>query len=173
MQTIDTSPRVWQRLNDIRAGGPYGGDEEWSEAESAALDLYGPLARRDRGSLVVGQVGQSLDGRIATESGDARDVSGPDGLVHLHRMRALVDAVVVGVRTALHDTPRLTVRLCDGDNPARVVIDPRGRLGNDSPIFNKDGVRRLVIQAVDIPRPDGVEVISLPTTNGVLGPTSS
>ncbi len=67
-------------------------------------------ARRDA-PFCFAQVGQSLDGRVATVSGDARDVSGPQGLAHLHRCRALADAVVVGVRTALTDDPRLTVRL--------------------------------------------------------------
>jgi riboflavin-specific deaminase-like protein len=118
----------------------------------------------------VAQIGQSLDGRIATVTGDARDVSGPDGLAHLHRMRALVDGVVIGVRTALHDTPRLTVRLCSGQNPARIVIDPRGRLPDDAPALQPDGTRRIVIQAVDKPRPDGVEVIRLPDRDGFLAP---
>jgi riboflavin-specific deaminase-like protein len=77
-------------------------------------------------------------------------------------MRALVDAVVVGVKTALHDDPRLTVRLVPGQNPARVVIDPSGRLPNDARLFAEDGARRIVIQTVDVPRPQGVEVIRLP-----------
>ena len=65
----------------------------------------------DDAPCLFAQVGQSLDGRIATASGDATAISGPDGLRHLHRCRALADAVVVGVRTALADDPRLTVRL--------------------------------------------------------------
>ncbi|HEY5126901.1 MAG TPA: dihydrofolate reductase family protein, partial [Bradyrhizobium sp.] len=47
--------------------------------------------------VIVGQIGQSLDGRIATESGHSKYINGPAGLVHLHRLRALVDAVVIGV----------------------------------------------------------------------------
>jgi riboflavin-specific deaminase-like protein len=112
--------------------------------------------------LTIAQIGQSLDGRIATVAGDARDVSGEDGLAHLHRLRALVDGVVIGVGTALHDKPRLTVRLCSGQNPARIVIDPNGRLPDDAPVLTDDGTRRIVIQAVNRPRPDGVEVIRLP-----------
>uniref|UniRef100_UPI001FCB3F26 dihydrofolate reductase family protein n=1 Tax=Rhizobium sp. PDO1-076 TaxID=1125979 RepID=UPI001FCB3F26 len=63
-----------------------------------AFAIYGPIAGA-RASFVLAQVGQSLDGRITTPSGDARDVSGPDGLAHLHRCRALVDAVIVGATT--------------------------------------------------------------------------
>jgi len=170
MQSIDVSPRVWERLLAVRAGLSCTCCGRWSADESTALALYGPLARRDLGPVTVAQIGQSLDGRIATITGDARDVSGPDGLAHLHRMRALVDGVVIGIRTALHDTPRLTVRLCRGQNPARIVIDPRGRLPGDAPALQPDGTRRIVIQAVDKARPDGVEVIRLADRGGVLAP---
>jgi riboflavin-specific deaminase-like protein len=120
--------------------------------------------------MTVAQIGQSLDGRVATVTGDARDVSGPDGLAHLHRMRALVDGVVIGVRTALHDTPRLTVRLCAGESPARIVIDPSGRLPNDAPLLKDDGAPRIIVQAVDRPRPAGVKVLRLPLVNGMIDP---
>ena len=171
MQAVDVTPRVWDRILAIRAGracaccvGPLGAGER------AALALYAPLARRDLGPVAVGQIGQSLDGRVATVSGDARDISGPDGLAHLHRMRALADAVMIGVCTALHDLPRLTVRLCPGESPARVVIDPRGRLPDDSPVLRADGVRRIVVQAVDRPRAPGVEVIRAEGDGGRIAP---
>lgn len=171
MLSLDMTPKVWRRLLAVREGRACICCGEWSAGEHAALDLYGPLARRDIAPGAVGQIGQSLDGRIATEGGDSRDVSGPDGLVHLHRMRALVDGVVIGVRTALHDAPSLTVRLCEGPNPARIVIDPNGRLPDDSPVFRSDGARRIVIQSVDRPRPPGVEVVNLVATAGRLNPS--
>ena len=170
MSVVDVTPRVWSRLMAVRQGLACTCCGRWSPHERAALDLYGPLARRDVGPVMVAQIGQSLDGRVATVSGDARDVSGPDGLAHLHRMRALVDAVVIGVRTALHDAPRLTVRLCTGQNPARVVIDPKGRLPDDAPVLACDGARRYVVQAVDRPRPAGVSVIRLELRDGRLDP---
>jgi riboflavin-specific deaminase-like protein len=170
VQLVDVTPAVWQRLLVVRKGSACTCCGDWSSEERAALDLYGPIARRDVGSVTLGQVGQSLDGRIATVSGDAKELSGPDGLTHLHRIRALVDAVVIGVKTALHDEPRLTVRLCEGENPARVVIDPRGRLPNDSPVLQDNGVRRIVIQAVDTARPPGVELVRLQATDGRFHP---
>jgi riboflavin biosynthesis pyrimidine reductase len=170
MQTIDVNARVWNRLLAVRQGLSCTCCGRWTAREEAALALYGPLARRDLGPVTVAQIGQSLDGRIATVTGDARDVSGPDGLAHLHRMRALVDGVVIGVRTALHDTPRLTVRLCPGRNPARIVIDPRGRLPDDAALLQADGARRIIIQSVDRPRPKGVEVIRLKDQDGLLDP---
>ena len=170
MPSVDVTPRVWERLLAVRQGLACACCGRWSPGERAALDLYGPLARRDVGPLTVAQIGQSLDGRIATVTGDARDVSGPDGLAHLHRMRALVDAVIIGVGTALHDRPRLTVRLCAGQNPARVIIDPRGRLPDDAPVLAANGARRFVVQAVDRPRPKGVDVLRLTPRDGRLDP---
>ena len=79
--------------------------------------------------VIVGQVGQSLDGRVATATGHSKYINCPAGIEHLHRLRALVDIVVVGVGTALADDPQLTVRQVAGPQPARAVIDPRGRLG--------------------------------------------
>jgi riboflavin-specific deaminase-like protein len=162
MQLVDVTPKVWNRILAAGAGNACLCCGDWTAGERQSLALYGPLAQPQGGTSVVAQIGQSLDGRIATPSGDAQDVSGPDGLAHLHRMRALCDAVVIGVNTALQDNPRLTVRLIDGENPARVVIDPKGRLPNDAGLLRDDTARRIVIQTVDLPRPDGVEVIRLP-----------
>jgi riboflavin-specific deaminase-like protein len=122
--------------------------------------------------LIVGQLGQSLDGRVATESGHSKYINGPGGLVHLHRLRALVDVVVVGVGTAIADDPQLTVRRVSGPQPARVVIDPKGRLGADARMFADNGVRRLLIteQRTRCAVPTGVEVITLPTIDGQFAP---
>ena len=166
MNAVSVTDRVWKALLALRDGATTLPPRGWTAGEQAAWSLYAPVARRDRRPRLVGQIGQSLDGRVATVSGDARDVSGPDGLAHLHRIRALVDAVVVGVRTALHDEPRLTVRLVSGPNPARVVIDPKGRLPDDAPVLAEDGARRVVIQSVDRARPQGVEVIRLSGSGG-------
>lgn len=170
MDTTEITPRVWEALLHRRNGAAGVAGPEWSVGERRAFELYRPLATRAGSPVTVGQIGQSLDGRIAVRGDDDREVSGPDGLVHLHRMRALVDGVVIGVGTALHDSPRLTVRLCDGPQPARIVIDPRGRLPEDAPMLADDGVRRIVIQAADIERPAGVEVITLPSDEGRLDP---
>ena len=75
----------------------------------------------DRAEWTVGHLGQSLDGRIATSDGQSHYVTGPENIVHLHRMRALADAVVVGAETVRRDDPRLTPRKVAGANPLRVV----------------------------------------------------
>src|ERR1043165_7825038 len=109
-------------------------------------ELFGPLrAGVARDILAVGQLGQSLDGRVATESGHSHYINGPAGLAHLHRRRALVDAVVVGIGTAIADDPQLTVRRVSGPQPVRVVIDARGRVSSGANLLVGDGVRRPVI----------------------------
>ncbi len=98
-----------------------------TEGDLVLVDRYGPVVSSD-GHLTLAQMAQSLDGFIATLSGDGEALSGPADHSHLHRLRALVDAVMIGCNTVLADDPRLTVREVTGPNPVRVVIDPRGRI---------------------------------------------
>jgi 2,5-diamino-6-(ribosylamino)-4(3H)-pyrimidinone 5'-phosphate reductase len=76
----------------------------------------------------------TVDGKIATSSGDSK-ISSREDLVRVHKLRASVDAIVVGISTILADNPRLTVRLAKGKNPARVIVDSRGRIPPDSKIM--------------------------------------
>jgi diaminohydroxyphosphoribosylaminopyrimidine deaminase/5-amino-6-(5-phosphoribosylamino)uracil reductase len=127
---------------------------------------------RADGMVVVGQIGQTMDGRIATVTGQSKYVNGPEGLIHLHQLRALVDAIVIGVSTALADNPQLTVRLVHGKSPARVVIDPRGRLPHQSQVWQDDGIRKIwvVADGVNVDPLPQVEVISLPAIDGRINP---
>lgn len=137
--------------------------------------LFGPLRTGASGGLVVvAQIGQSIDGRVATESGHSHYINGPAGLAHLHRLRALVDAVVIGVGTALADNPQLTVRRVAGPNPARVVIDPGGRLSSGAKLLAADGARRLVVTASGVrpPLPAGIEIIELPRNDKQIAPSA-
>jgi riboflavin-specific deaminase-like protein len=108
------------------------------------IEMYVPLQLQ--ADLVVAQIGQSLDGRIATESGHSHYVTGRADIRRLHRLRALVDAVVVGARTVASDDPRLTVREVEGDNPVRVVLDPEGRLDTGRNVFSDGAARTLVVR---------------------------
>ena len=138
-------------------------------------DLFGPLRQGAVDDLVVvGQVGQSLDGRLATASGHSKYINCAAGIEHLHRLRALVDIVVVGVGTAIADNPQLTVRRVSGPQPVRAVIDPHGRLGPDAKLFNDDGVRRLLITAegTRCTPPPGVEIVALPACDGNIEPSA-
>jgi diaminohydroxyphosphoribosylaminopyrimidine deaminase/5-amino-6-(5-phosphoribosylamino)uracil reductase len=154
---------VWRRLLALKEGAAT--DPSGLPDEARRLwDLYAPLAGAS-GRFVIGQLGQSLDGRIATASGHSHYINGAAALTHLHRLRALSDAVVVGIGTVLADDPQLTVRRCGGDNPARIVIDSQGRLPAAARLLSADGAPVLVIGAatatlpqvtrLDVPRTDG------------------
>jgi riboflavin-specific deaminase-like protein len=138
-------------------------------------ELFGPLRRGlVDGLVVVGQFGQSIDARIATASGDSRYINGAAGLAHLHRLRALVDAVLIGVGTANMDDPQLTVRRVSGPSPARVILDPRGRLHPTARVLVADGIRRLVItrEGAANKLPHGVEIAGLPASDGHIAPAA-
>jgi riboflavin-specific deaminase-like protein len=120
--------------------------------------------------FVVAQLGQSLDGRIATPTGASRYINGTCALDHLHRLRAHVDAVVVGVGTVIADNPMLTVRRVPGHNPARVFIDPRGRLPETAQCVRSACARRIAIRAnVSVTLP-GVEEIVIEARDGIISP---
>ena len=114
-----------------------------------------------RGSVVLAQLGQTLDGRIATVAGASKYISGQEALKHLHRLRASVDAVLVGVGTVVADDPQLTTRLVDGPSPRRVVLDPRGRTPGEAQILHDGGEQPLLITAPGIDTPPGAEVLHL------------
>jgi riboflavin-specific deaminase-like protein len=170
--------------SEKHAAGSGGADESWAgipekfRAAAAALPapweaIFGPLRIGTVDDLVVvGQIGQSLDGRIATASGHSKYINGPAGLAHLHRLRALVDAVVIGVGTALADDPELTVRRVAGPHPMRIIIDPSGRIAAGAKVFACDGVRCLLVtgEGTRCDLPSGVEVLALPVVDGHIAP---
>lgn len=128
-------------------------------AADALARAYRDFAAPKR--VVLAHLGQSLDGRIATASGHAAAVTGPANITHLHRLRALADAVLVGAATVHHDDPKLTTRLVDGPSPVRVVIDSRRTLSERFGIFH-EGPPTLVLAAeaaVDRPRLGRAEII--------------
>ena len=137
----------------VDPGGAWRASVPPGDAARDLLDLYLPLQLDPR--LVIGQIGQSLDGRIATEQGHSHYITGHADIRRLHRLRALVDAVVVGAGTVAADDPRLTVREVEGDNPVRVVLDPNGRLGRDRAVFSDGAARTVVVRRAPPGRPGG------------------
>jgi riboflavin-specific deaminase-like protein len=150
-------PELWLQILSARSGAKTpqlrqnpGGDwmlNDQACARTAALfDVYKPLldarsrqhSQRGQAPWVVAQLGQSLDGFVATATGDSYYVNGAHCLLHLHRLRALCDAVLVGAGTVATDNPQLTTRRVPGPQPVRVVIDPQARLDGLSGVF-RDG----------------------------------
>lgn len=147
-------PGLWERLIELQTHGAASGlihdnATGWrlahavSPGAAALFSLYKPLLdarfrhRHDRQAKawVVAQLGQSLDGFIATSTGESFFVNGEQCLLHLHRLRALCDAVLVGAGTVAVDNPQLTTRRVPGAHPVRVVLDPEARLDGQARVF--------------------------------------
>ncbi len=90
----------------------------------------------------------TVDGKIATASGDSK-ISSKEDLVRVHKLRATVDAVVVGISTILADDPQLTVRLVKGKNPTRIIVDSRGRIPIDSQIMRTASKIKTIVAVTD------------------------
>jgi len=188
MTEVLDAAAAWERLRTIRtpdqaraAGMVADGDGglRWAgPATPEAVELaarYLPLCLAGPRAAFA-QLGQSLDGFIATRTGDADYVTGAEDRCHLHRLRALADAVVVGAGTAVADDPRLTVRACTGDSPVRVVLDPRGRVPLHSGVFTDGAAPTLWVVGPDVTAaPRGshgshVDVLVLPHADAAAPP---
>jgi diaminohydroxyphosphoribosylaminopyrimidine deaminase/5-amino-6-(5-phosphoribosylamino)uracil reductase len=140
------TPHAWRRLLDGRP------------AEAGPSALYDPVLAAPPapdGCFVLGRLAQSLDGRIATASGASRWISGREDIVHMHRLRALCHAVVVGAGTVHADDPQLTTREVEGPSPVRVVIDANRKLDDRYRLF-RTGPETLLFCAEDASGPDRV-----------------
>ena len=162
------------RFGHLRPAGP-----ALDEVPAAPIDigsLLGSLRpRADRPNVVL-KYAQTLDGRIATRTGDAKWISGEAERQVAHAMRAGCDAVLVGARTLLQDDPQLTVRMVPGASPLRVVLDSTLRTPLTAKVLSADAAtvilcrpdadpaRRRALEATgatvrDVaPGPDGLRV---------------
>ena len=133
----------------------------------AMIDLYLPICNATTAQpITVGHLGQSLDGFIATHAGESQYVTGEENILHLHRMRALCDAVIVGAGTVAADDPQLTTRYVTGPSPLRVVLDPTRRLATHYKVFNDDMAVTWYVCAKSLTR-DGETHIGLADVIGI------
>lgn len=162
--------RVWPSLLGLARDASGGPDRPPRDCQ--LWPLYAPVAIGHGASrpFVIGQLGQSLDGRIATSTGKSRYIGCPEAIGHLHRIRALVDAVVVGVGTVIADDPQLNVREADGPSPARIVIDPNFSLPTGAGMLRDGGQPVYIIQADERARAQRVETIVVESRDGTLHP---
>ena len=108
-----------------------------------ALDRPRTRARAGAQRITV-HYAQTIDGRIASRTGDARWVSGDASLRLAHELRATHDAVLVGIGTVLTDDPLLTVRLVEGPSPVRIVVDSTLRIPATAQVLRDRHARTIV-----------------------------
>ena len=155
------------RLRPVSVGDPQAlawlPDTGWrsslppDDPRAPLIDLYLPVCSATPARpITIGHLGQSLDGFIATHAGESRWVTGRQNMLHMHRLRALCDAVLVGAGTVAIDDPQLTTRLVAGPNPLRVVLDPDRRLDAHHRVFNDESAETLYVCARSHLRPNEV-----------------
>jgi GTP cyclohydrolase II len=149
---LQTSPHVRNveylqakeaRLGHVAPAGVPLESNAIGEATNVAPLLGRPLAPARRPYVVL-KYAQTVDGRIATQRGDAKWISSEAERRISHGLRAACDAVLVGVGTAIIDDPQLTVRMVPGPSPLRVVLDSTLRLPSTAHVFD-DQARTVVL----------------------------
>ena len=96
-----------------------------------------------KNSNLIGQIGQSIDGKIALNNGKSHYINEKESIIYLHCLRSISDGVLVGVNTIIKDNPLLTTRKIKGQNPTRLIIDPSLKLTNKYKIF-KDNNKNII-----------------------------
>ncbi|MCD6141241.1 bifunctional diaminohydroxyphosphoribosylaminopyrimidine deaminase/5-amino-6-(5-phosphoribosylamino)uracil reductase RibD [Candidatus Bipolaricaulota bacterium] len=121
--------------------------------------------------FVLLKLAESIDGKIATRTGDSKWITGKEARTEVHRLRRRFAAVLVGATTAIRDDPLLTVRHVKGPNPVRIVLDGAGRIPLDLRMFHQEG--RTIVATAAMPeekeerlRAQAVEVWRLPGAEG-------
>ena len=129
--------------------------------------------------FVTAKFAVSLDGKIATKSGDSEWISGSEARKYVHNLRYTTDAVMTGVNTVLVDNPRLTSR-CGGKGgeakkqPLRVIVDGKGRTPLDAQVFSEPGEVLLALGKLAKPEEKaafaqiGAELLELPSAGGLV-----
>ncbi len=113
-----------------------------SKFYQSILNILLPVLRKNK-KLVIAQIGQSIDGRIALNNGNSHYINNPKSIIYLHCLRSISDAIIVGSNTIKKDDPLLTTRKIKGTNPKRIIIDGSLSLNNKYKIFN-DGNENII-----------------------------
>ena len=127
--------------------------------------------------FVTVKYAMSLDGKIATATGESRWISGPESRAYVHELRRASDAIMVGINTALRDDPQLTARDPDGAalprQPLRVIVDSQARLLPSAQLLRQPG--KTLVAVANAPRDRrealaraGAEVLSFPGEDGAV-----
>ena len=118
----------------------------------------------------------TLDGKIATASGDSKWISNEQSRTYAHKLRSIYDCILVGKNTVLNDDPSLTCRLVEGNNPLLIVLDSHCQLPMDRKVFTDGEARTLLVTSLKADRDkaaafqalDQVTVWQIPEKNGAL-----
>ncbi len=107
------------------------------EDESKKLnEVYFKYIKTKRPFVII-KVAMSLDGRIATATGDSKYITSKEARTYVHKLRTEVDAVMVGLNTVVRDNPELTPRLYKGKEPMKIVVDSKLKIPKDCKLMRE------------------------------------
>jgi 3,4-dihydroxy 2-butanone 4-phosphate synthase/GTP cyclohydrolase II len=141
-----------RRMGHVRPTGVALSEAEPSAVEADVTALLGRVQPRHDRPYVVLKYAQTMDGRIATSTGDARWISGAAERTVSHALRAAADGVLVGVGTAVQDDPELTVRMVAGASPVRIVLDSTLRTPAAAKVLSGEAATTLITTARSDPQ---------------------
>ncbi len=135
-----------ERLGHFRPAGPMIAEANGSGVGAAldTSDILGRVRPRDDRPYVVLKFAQTLDGRIATSTGDAKWISTEAERTLSHALRASCDCVLVGIGTVMQDNPQLTVRMVAGASPIRVILDSTARVPLTAQVLGADAATTVL-----------------------------
>ena len=116
-------------------------------------------------NFLIGQIGQSLDGKIALNNGNSHYINEKESILYLHCLRAVCDGVLVGVNTVIKDNPLLTTRKIKGSSPVRLIIDPSLKLSNKYKIFKDDNQKIIFTNSNKQKKINNTLIVKFPKKN--------
>ncbi len=145
-------------------------------AEEATLHFQGYFKREETGMpLVIAKYAMSIDGKIASRTGDSRWITGEAARARVHDLRSHVDAIITAAGTVISDDPQLTTRDVDGTalprQPLRVIADSNGRTPTTARLFSEPGKTLVATASIEACAPfqdlgDNVMAEALPSEHG-------
>ena len=126
-----------------------------------------PLIRK-KDRVFIGQIGQSLDAKIALNNGNSHYINEKESITYLHCLRSISDGVLVGVNTIIKDNPLLTTRKIKGQNPTRLIIDPSLKLTNKYKIFKDKNTNIIFTTSNKTKNLNNTTIVKLPKKDFTL-----
>ena len=129
-----------------------------------SCEIIIPLLLKNNNNF-IGQIGQSLDGKIALNNGSSHYINEKESITYLHCLRSISDGVLVGVNTIIKDNPLLTTRKIKGPNPIRLIIDPTLKLTNKYKIFKDDNKNIIFTNSSNEKKLINTTIVKFPKKN--------